>query len=165
MPDCLAVGTTPTSSRMPMRPQTRKKIADAFGCTLPTRKIVDAMDAAATVRLAPQAVTENREQVSAFVLANQKTERERAGQRWAGSSAGRERHRPIDEDLEKPKPPGHLRGCGNSTASRFQPLTNVHWNQYVDYSTALRLVRVALLVDGQRFALMSCSPTRRGAAW
>ena len=48
MPDYLAVGSDDDFVRMPMRPQTAQQIADAFGCVLPTRKIVDAMDAAAT---------------------------------------------------------------------------------------------------------------------
>ena len=47
MPDYLAVGSDDDFVRMPMTPQTAQQIADLFGCILPTRKMVDAIDAAA----------------------------------------------------------------------------------------------------------------------
>ncbi|HEX6960962.1 MAG TPA: hypothetical protein VF175_03790, partial [Lacipirellula sp.] len=79
MPDYLAVGSDEDFVRVPMTPQTAQRIADRFGCTLPTRKMVDAIDAAAEVRLAPQPLTEKRESVAAFLLSNEKIERQRAG--------------------------------------------------------------------------------------
>ncbi len=41
MPDYLAVGSNEDFMRMPMSPQTAQKIAEKFGCVLPTKKIVD----------------------------------------------------------------------------------------------------------------------------
>jgi len=160
------VGTTPTSSSCDAAQTRAQKIADAFGCTLPTRKDRRRLDAAAHGAARPQAVDENREAVSAFVLANQKTERERAGQPLGGSSAGRKKgHRPIDEDLRETQPPGHLRlrQLDGQPISRLPMSTGINTS---DYSHGVRLVRVAMPSStASEFALMSCSPTRRGAAW
>src|SRR5262245_9451451 len=41
MPDYLAVGSDADFVRIPMTPMTAQRIADAFGCALPTRKISD----------------------------------------------------------------------------------------------------------------------------
>ena len=41
MPDYLAVGSDADFVRVPMTPMTAARIADAFGCALPTRKVVD----------------------------------------------------------------------------------------------------------------------------
>ena len=41
MPDYLAIGSDSDFVRVPMTPMTAARIADAFGCALPTRKIVE----------------------------------------------------------------------------------------------------------------------------
>ena len=66
MPDYLAVGSDADFVRVPMTPQTAQRVADAFGCALPTRKIVDEVYRAATVRPHPRPLTADRESVETF---------------------------------------------------------------------------------------------------
>jgi hypothetical protein len=153
MPDYLAVGGDDDFVRMPMRPQTAQMIADRFGCLLPTRKLVDAIDAAAMVRLAPQPLTENREAVSAFVLENDKIEAE-----WKlrstlphGSLVTGAKKDIILSPLIYDRKPQRLviYGWRQLDGRPIQPVTNVHWDRYVDYSHGVRLVKNAVTVDGK----------------
>ena len=66
MPDYLAVGSDADFVRLPMTPHTAARIADSFGCALPTRKVVDEVYRAATVKLEPRPLTEAREAVATF---------------------------------------------------------------------------------------------------
>src|SRR4029079_12398605 len=77
MPDYLAIGSDSDFVRIPMTPQTAQKIADQFGCTLPTRKMVDAIDRVAEVRIAPHPMTVEREAVATFVEHNAIVEKQR----------------------------------------------------------------------------------------
>ena len=77
MPDYLAIGSDADFVRMPMTPQTAQQIADRFGCVLPTRKMVDAIDAQAELKLAPHPMTEAREAVATFAEHHQIIEQQR----------------------------------------------------------------------------------------
>jgi hypothetical protein len=82
MPDYLSIGGRDWV-RMPMRPQTAQKIADQFGCILPTRKIVDAIDTQAEIHLEPHPLTQARESVATFLEHHHLIESQR-GSRPAG---------------------------------------------------------------------------------
>lgn len=51
MPDVLAIGSNDNFVRIPITPITARKIADIFGCILPTRKIVDDVHENASSRI------------------------------------------------------------------------------------------------------------------
>jgi hypothetical protein len=70
MPDYLAIGSDADFVRVPMTPKTAARIADAFGCTLPTRKVVDEVYRTAAVKLEPKPLTQNRESPAAFLRHN-----------------------------------------------------------------------------------------------
>ncbi|MFO1512715.1 MAG: hypothetical protein U1F83_07355 [Verrucomicrobiota bacterium] len=55
-PDYLAVGTDADYFLTPLTPLTAQFIADQLDCTLPTRKMVDAIYAAAAVKFAPSPI-------------------------------------------------------------------------------------------------------------
>jgi hypothetical protein len=55
-PDYLAIGSDEDYCLMPMTPVTAQRIADKLGCTLPTRKMVNEIYAAAAVKLAPSPI-------------------------------------------------------------------------------------------------------------
>lgn len=150
MPDCLAVGSDDDFLRVPMRPETAQKIADLFGCVLPTRKMVDAMDAAATVRIAPQPLTEDRESVAAFVLSNDKIEHERAGKPLGELVAGAKKDLVLSNKIYERPDRVVIYGWRQLNGEPIQPLTNVHVNWYVDYSHGVRLVRATVLAGGFR---------------
>jgi hypothetical protein len=148
-PDYLAVGSDEDFVRIPMTPQTAQQIADRFGCTLPTRKMVDAIDAAADVRLAPQPLTKDRESVAAFLLANDKIEQQRAGKRLGALTIGAKKDVVLSPRIFERPGRVVIYGWRQLDGTPIQPLTNVHSDSYVDYSHGVRLVRAEMLVDGK----------------
>jgi hypothetical protein len=149
MPDYLAVGTDADFVRVPMSPQTAQRIADAFGCALPTRKIVDDIDRAADVKLDPIPLTEAREAVETFVKHNALIEQQRAGKDLGLLVAGIKKDVVVTNRLgEKPNRVA-IYGWHKLDGTPIQPLTIVHVNWYVDYSHGVRLMKRAVTVDGK----------------
>jgi hypothetical protein len=149
MPDYLAVGSNDDFVRMPMTPQTAQQIADQFGCTLPTRKVVDAIDAAAEVRLAPQPLTEDRESVAAFVLSNEKIEQQRAGKLLGALTIGAKKDVVLSPRIFDRPDRVAIYGWRQLDGKPIQPLTTVHVNWYVDYSHGVRLVRDTMTINDE----------------
>ena len=176
MPDVLAVGTDADPLRVPLTPTTAMRVATQLGCTLPTRKIVDAVDAAAVVRLEPRPLTGAREAFSTFVQHNAIVEEQRAAAA-AGQTAQRQADRVglltgakkdvvISNRLANPdtrpttNPAGPAGAAGplprvaiygwrKLDGKAIQPLTTVHKETYVDYSHGVRLVSRVVTVDGR----------------
>ena len=88
MPDYLAIGSDADFVRVPMTPMTAARIADAFGCTLPTRKVVDEVYRAATAKLEPHPLTEDREAVATFLRHNAIIEEQRGDKKLGELVAG-----------------------------------------------------------------------------
>jgi hypothetical protein len=149
MPDYVAIGSDGDFVRIPMTPQTAQRIADQFGCTLPTRKMVDAIDAAAEVRLAPQPLTEDRESVAAFVLSNEKIEQQRAGKPLGALTIGAKKDVVLSPRIHERPDRVAIYGWRQLDGTPIQPLTTVHVNWYVDYSHGVRLIRDEMVVDGK----------------
>jgi hypothetical protein len=148
-PDYLAIGSDEDFVRIPMTPQTAQQIADRFGCILPTRKMVDAIDAVAEVQLAPQPLTEDRESVAAFLLSNEKIEQQRAGKPLSAFTIGAKKDVVLTPRiLERPDRVA-IYGWRQLDGTPVQPLSTAHVNWYVDYSHGVRLVRDAMQIDGQ----------------
>ncbi len=149
MPDYLAVGSDDDFVRMPMTPQTAQRIADDFACTLPTRKIVDAVDAAAEVHVAPHPLTQEREAVSTFLQHHQIIEKQRAGKPLDRLITGIKKDIVLTPRIfEKPERLA-IYGWRQLDGKPIQPLTIVHWDKYVDYSHGARLVNRTLHLGGQ----------------
>jgi hypothetical protein len=147
-PDYLAVGSDDDFVRIPMTPQTAQRIADKFGCILPTRKMVDAIDASAEVRLAPQPLTEDRETVAAFMLSHEKIEQQRPGKPLGALTIGIKKDVVLTPKIRQRPDRVAIYGWRQLDGKPIQPLTTVHVNWYVDYSHGVRLVRDAMQVDG-----------------
>jgi hypothetical protein len=148
-PDYLAVGADDDFLRIPLTPTAAVKITALLGKSLPTRKMVDAIDAAATIRLEPKPLTEAREALATFA-----------------------RHQALIEDQRVDKPPGELitgikkdvvlsnrlaekparvaiYGWRKLDGQPIQPLTIVHQDSYVDYSHGIRLIGRIVRIDGK----------------
>ena len=69
-PDYLCVGSDEDYVRVPMTPMTAQAVADSFGCTLPTRKMVNDIYDQAQVKLSPLPLTEDRTTVTTFLQHN-----------------------------------------------------------------------------------------------
>jgi hypothetical protein len=149
MPDYLAVGSNADFVRVPMSPLTAQRIADAFGCTLPTRKIADDVYKQAAVKLAPIPLTEGREAVETFMKHNDLIEKQRAGKELGQLVAGIKKDVVVTNRLgEKPNRVA-IYGWHKLDGTPIQPLTIVHVNWYVDYSHGVRLMKRAVMVDSK----------------
>lgn len=149
MPDYLAVGSDADFVRVPVTPQTAARVADAFGCALPTRKVVDAVYHAATVKLEPKPMTDAREAAATFLRHNALIEEQRAGQKLGELVAGIKKDVVVTNRLaEKPNRVA-IYGWHKPDGAPIQPLTIVHGDRYVDYSHGARLMRRTVTVDGK----------------
>ncbi len=150
MPDYLAVGSDQDFVRVPLTPMTAQPIADLFRCSLPTRKMVDEIYRLAQVKLEPRPLTEAREAVETFVQHNAIIESQRALSKLGALTAGTKKDVVITNLLYSGKPNRvAIYGWHKLDGSPIQPLTTVHVNWYVDYSHGIRLVKRAVLLDGQ----------------
>lgn len=164
MPDYLAIGSDADFVRIPMTPQTAQQIADLFGCTLPTRKIVDAIDKTAKVRIAPHPLTQNREAAATFHEHHDIIEKQRSGKPLGLLITGIKKDIVLSPRIfERPQRLA-IYGWQQLDGTPIQPLTIVHWDRYVDYSHGVRLVRNAIEVDGKKCKItdLLADPSRCG---
>lgn len=153
MPDYLAVGGDADFVRVPMTPMTAMRVADVFGCALPTRKMVDDIHRAAAVKLEPKPLTKDREAPATFLEHNVLIEQQREGRKLGELVSGVKKDVVVSNRIaEKPNRLA-LYGWHKADGTAIQPLTIVHWNRYVDYSHGARLVKRAVTVDGKPFDL------------
>jgi hypothetical protein len=150
MPDYLAVGSDADFVRMPMTPQTAQQIADRFGCILPTRKMVDAIDHHAELHLQPHPLTKDRESVATFLAHHRIIEQQRAGRPPLGLlTIGTKKDIVLSPRIfERPNRLA-VYGWRQLNGKPIQPLTIVHSDRYVDYSHGARLVLNAVEIDGR----------------
>jgi hypothetical protein len=151
MPDYLAVGSDDDFVRIPMALQTAQALAVQFNCTLPTRKMVDAIDAAAEVRLAPQPLTEDRESVAAFLLSNEKIEAQRTDKQGqlGALTIGAKKDVVLSPRIQERPDRVAIYGWRQLDGKPIQPLTTAHVHWYVDYSHGVRLVQDEMAVNGK----------------
>jgi hypothetical protein len=164
MPDYVAVGSDSDFVRIPMTPQTAQQLADRFGCTLPTRKMVDAIDRAAEVRLAPHPMTVDREAITTFAEHNAIIEKQRGDKPLGLLVIGSKKDIVLTPRIfEKPQRLA-IYGWRQLNGQPIQPLTIVHWNRYVDYSHGVRLVRDSVELDGKsvKISELLADPDRSG---
>lgn len=153
MPDYLGVGSDDDFVRMPMTPQTAQRIADRFSCTLPTRKMVDAIDAQAELHVEPRPLTADREAVKTFQQHHAIIEGQRTGKPLGQLITGIKKDIVLTPRIfERPERLA-IYGWRQLDGQPIQPLTIVHWDQYVDYSHGARLVLNEVSIDGKQVAI------------
>jgi hypothetical protein len=149
MPDYLAIGGDADYIRVPMSPRTACRIAEAFGCALPTRKLVDAIHAAATVRLKPCPLTEARESPATFVRHHQLIEAERSPAQLGELVSGIKKDLVLTNRLEERTNRVAIYGWHTLDGKPIQPLNVSHVAWYVDYSHGARLIKRQMDIDGK----------------
>lgn len=161
-PDYLAVGRD-EPVRIPMSPQTAWRIARALDCTLPTPRMVDAIHAAARLRLEPQPLTEARTEIATFTQHSTMIDDQIAAARYFDADGAIPRERPLGsvfvagckKDLVltplSQERPGRVAiyGWHYPDGRPIQPLSLVHVETYVDYSHGVRLVAQSATLDGR----------------
>ncbi len=159
MPDYLAIGSNEDFVRVPMSPRTACRIAQAFGCSLPTRKIVDAIHANASVKLEPRPLTEAREAIATFVQHHEMIEEQRKAAKLGELLSGIKKDLVLSNRLEEKANRVAIYGWHKLDGKPIQPLNVSHVSWYVDYSHGARLIKRQIEIDGKprdlRMALIS----------
>jgi hypothetical protein len=146
--DYLATGSDADFVRWPMTPQLAQRIAEGYGASLPTKKMVDDIARQATVRLAPIPLTKAREALTTFVQHHELIEAQ-WGEQPRSLVAGVKKDIVVTNRLtERPRRLA-IYGWHHRDGTPIQPLTIVHHDGYVDYSHGVRLVQRTVEVDGR----------------
>jgi hypothetical protein len=159
LPDYLAVGSDRDYVLIPMSPLLAQKIADVAGCVLPTKKMVDAIYAAAQVKLAPKPIAPSAAMITVpvFVAHNDSVKQQRQevldvyplGALVGGTKKDVIISNKIYTSLKPNVPkPVVIYGWHQLNGVPIQPVYNGHEETYADYSHGIRLVYDSLTVDG-----------------
>jgi pimeloyl-ACP methyl ester carboxylesterase len=158
-PDYLALGSDDDYLLMPMTPATAQRIADATGCLLPTRKMVDAIHASAEVMLPPQPLTPGPTMttVPAFAQHNDIVRTQRKDtlkpHPLGALVAGGKKDVVITAKLTNAPTKVAIYGWHRTNGVAIQPLYLGHTAAWVDYSHGIRLVSQTALLNGQKTSL------------
>jgi len=148
-PDYLSIGTNDDWARIPLTPMAAQQIADSFQCFLPTRKMVDDIYHAATVKLAPMPMFAFRDSTVTMYQHHLMIEGQRKGR--TGLIAGIKKDVVISGKVERDMKKNRVAiyGWHQLDGKAIQPLYTGHVNWYVDYSHAIRLVYRKIRVSGK----------------
>ncbi|MDK2977255.1 MAG: hypothetical protein PWP06_1730 [Candidatus Marinimicrobia bacterium] len=155
MPDYLAIGSDEDFCRIPMGPITAQKIADRFGGSMPTRKLVDHIYVHAEVKLEPVTYpwSEESVKVSRFIEHHEDIEALRlaAGGELGQLMGGLKKDVVISNLITDPARPDHvvIYGWHKLDGTPWQPLYNGHFASYVDYSHGIRLLYGNVMIDDE----------------
>lgn len=153
MPDYLAIGSDSDFCRIPMGPITAQKIADHFGATMPTRKLVDDIYAHAECKLEPITYPWSEESIKVprFIQHHEDIETLRLaeGGELGQMMGGLKKDVVISNLIADPTRQNHvvIYGWHYLNGTPIQPLYNGHINSYVDYSHGIRLLNATVKVD------------------
>jgi hypothetical protein len=153
--DYLAVGSDTNFCRVPISPELAQRIADYFGCSLPTTKMVDAHWQNADRKIQPitHAPSGNdNEQVWMFVLHNQEIEDALNAQgtpwdRYNTLVDGLKKDVVITNNLATNPGKVAIYGWYKLDGTFWQPLYLGHTSSYMDYSHGIRFVNMLVNVN------------------
>lgn len=149
-PDYLAIGSDEDFLRIPMSSLTAQRIADLCHCLLPTRRLVDAIYRQAALTLRPQPLRAGPQMMSNayYSTHHQAIEQQRGGRAPGELTVGHKKDVVLSNRLQARPDRVAIYGWHLGPTKPIQPLSTLHENTYADYSHGLRLIRVALTVDG-----------------
>ncbi len=158
--DYLAIGIDDDFVRMPMSPITAQRLADQLRLALPTKKLVDAIYSAATVKLAPSPLPPGPQMMSNdyYQRHHEAIEKQRAGR--AGLIAGHKKDVIVTKRLVARPDRVAIYGWHRRDGRPIQPLSLVHEASYADYSHGIRFVLPTMVVDGRERALVDVAADR-----
>jgi hypothetical protein len=151
-PDYLSVGSADDWARINITPMAAQKIADSLHCFLPTRKMVDEIYLAATVKLAPVPLYALRDSTPTMYHHHLIIEGQRKGRK--GLIAGIKKDVVLSGKILRDNRPDRVAiyGWHQVDGKPIQPLYTGHVNWWVDYSQGIRLVYEKIKVDGKWMA-------------
>ena len=150
-PDYLSLGHNRDFMRWPLTPGVAQSIADALDCLLPTRKMVNDIYAAATIKLAPAPISPSIVDImlaTTFFRHHEMVEAQRQGYPLGPLIGGIKKDVVITPLLASNPGKVAIYGWHQLSGVPIQPLYLGHGATYVDYSHGIRLVRNCIVVNG-----------------
>lgn len=153
-PDYLAIGSDDDYFLAPISPGTAQGIADEIDCLLPTRRMVEAIYAAAPVKLKPAPLPPSAAMVTVpvFLQHNESVRHQRAErltQFPLGTLvAGHKKDVVISTRLAGSSGKVAIFGWHKPDGQPIQPLYLGHDESWTDYSHGVRLVQRRVLING-----------------
>jgi hypothetical protein len=155
-PDYLAIGTDADYFLQPMTPILGQRLSRLLNCSMPTRKMVNNIWTAATVKLAPSTIPPSGAMTTVPVFAQHNTtvgnQRDANGTPLGALVGGDKKDVVISRNIYTnlhagfPKPVV-IYGWHQLNGSAIQPLYNGHEETYADYSHGIRMVDNAVTVN------------------
>ncbi len=163
-PDYLALGSDRDFVRVPLGLPAAARIANAFGMTLPTPRMVDAIYAQADVKLAPAPMTPGPQMSSTSYLLrhNATIEGQLHGRR--GLIAGQKKDVVMASRMASNPGRVAIYGWHRTSGRPIQPVSTVHGANYADYSHGIRLVSKTAYLNGRAVALDELLASQRYAS-
>ena len=155
-PDYLAIGSDEDYFLIPMTPITAQRIADRLNCTLPTRKMVDDIFAAAAVKLSPSPMKPGPRMITVPQFADHNaTVRGQRVARLANHPlgalvSGGKKDIVITPRLATNANKVAIYGWHWPYGTAIQPLYLGHASVWADYSHGVRLVQQKMDVNGNQ---------------
>ena len=153
-PDYLCIGSDDDYWFAPLTPTAAQQAADALGCVLPTRKVVDLIYRAAPLKLEPRPIPPTAAMTTVPVFsehnATLRTQRAAALSTYPLGTlvAGHKKDVVISPRLATAPDKVAIYGWHRLDGTAIQPLYLGHASTWADYSHGVRLVRRELTVDG-----------------
>lgn len=149
-PDYLSVGRDDDFLLVPLDFVDAAAVASTLGFALPTRRIVDAVYAAAPLQLKPMPLPAGPDMRSvAYILEHRALiEAERGARSLYELVAGTKKDLVLTPQLLAKPDREAIYGWHQPDGHPIQPLSLVHGVHYADYSHGIRLVSETVLVDG-----------------
>jgi hypothetical protein len=157
-PDYMAIGSDADYFLIPMTPLLAQQIANRIGCTLPTRKMVNQIWTNAAVKMNPQPIPPSAAMTTVPVFADHntmvRTQRNTfTNSQPLGALVGGDKKDVIISNLIRsnlmtPSKPVVIYGWHYTSGSPIQNAYNGHEETYADYSHGIRMVQMAMTVDG-----------------
>jgi hypothetical protein len=153
-PDYLAVGSDDDYLLIPLSPNTAQRIADVTACSLPTRKMVNDIYAAAPLKLAPSPIPPSAAMTTVPVFTNHnaivRSQRAEHLKDFPLGTlvAGHQKDVVISARLASASGKVAIYGWHQTNGTPIQPLYLGHAATWVDYSQCTRLVQNTMTVNG-----------------
>lgn len=153
--DYLTIGTDDDCMRMPLSPMGAQKVADAWGCMMPTTKLVNLIWHSATSKVPPQPwgppYDASMHSMSRYVEHDKRIDATLKKLVIAPGSfiAGHKKDVVMSNRLVAQPKQVAIYGWTQLDGKVIQPLSCVHENSYSDYAHGIRLVAHECMLDGQ----------------
>jgi hypothetical protein len=158
-PQYLSVGSDSDYFIITPGPLTAQRVADHYGCSLPTPKVVDIVYVASDLKLEPfnYIPRGDRNETPDILYDHSKViqaQIKAAGKEPGVFAAGTKKDIVISSKLSDTVRTRHVTiyGWHRLNGKPIQPVTNLHINTYVDYSHGARLISDKVLIDGKEFS-------------